>query len=252
MIARNEEDRIADALASVPWADEIIVVDAESTDRTAAVAREFTDRVIVRPWPGYAAQKNFADAQASHEWIFSIDADERVSAELTAALLDWKSREPDCDGYQLARLAWYLGRWIRHSGWYPDYQVRLYRRDRAQWRGDFVHESVHVSGGRIGKLNGDLLHYTRRSLAEHHEVLGGYTTLAAKSDLNQGRKITLAHLLIRPPLAFFRSYVLRLGFLDGVPGLMIAYFAAYYLFLRLAKSWESQHFPRGWGNRDGE
>ncbi|MBI4468722.1 MAG: glycosyltransferase family 2 protein [Acidobacteria bacterium] len=246
MITRNEEDRIVDALASVPWADEIVIVDAQSTDRTVEVARRFTDRIFVRSWPGYAAQKNFADDQASHEWVFSLDADERVSSELSESILDRKSKEPDCDGYRVARRAWYLGRWIRHSGWYPDYQLRLYRRSNARWRGDYVHESVWLQG-RLGQLDGDLLHFTRRNLAEHHTVLGKYTSLAADSDLALGRRVTLLQLLFRPPLTFLKSYLLRLGFLDGTAGFMIAGFAAYYVFLRLAKSWEKEHFPHGWG-----
>ncbi len=245
MITRNEEDRIADALRSVPWADEIVVVDAESADKTVEIARRFTDRVFVRPWPGYAVQKNFADAQASNDWIFSLDADERVSDDLSASIHAWKLSEPDCEGYCVARRAWYLGRWIRHSGWYPDYQLRLYRRDRSHWQGDYVHESVRVQG-RIGQLTGDLLHFTRRNLAEHHEVLGKYTTLAAQSDRSKGKRVSLLQLLARPPLTFLKSYFVRLGFLDGIAGLAIAYFAAYYLFLRLIKGWEREHFPRGW------
>lgn len=246
MITRNEEDRIADALASLAWADEIVVVDAESTDRTVEVARRFTDRIIVRPWPGYAAQKNFADGQASNDWIFSLDADERTSPELNESIRAWKSGEPECAGYRVSRRAWYLGRWIRHSGWYPDHQLRLYRRDRARWRGDYVHESVEVQG-RVGQLQGDLLHFTRRNLMEHHLVLGHYTTLAAQSDRTEGRRVSVAQLLLRPPAAFLKSYIFRLGFLDGVAGLIIAYFAAYYVYLRLAKAWESDHLPSGWG-----
>lgn len=244
VITKNEEDRIADALASVRWADEIIVVDAESTDCTVEIARRYTDRVIVRPWPGYAAQKAFADQQASHEWVLSLDADERVSPQLCQAIEQLKREGPQYDGYRIARRAWYLGRWIKHSGWYPDYQLRLYRRDRARWQGDYVHESVRVEG-RIGTLRGDLWHLTRRSVAEHHEVLGRYTTLAADGDFAQGKRAGFLDILLRPPLAFLRSYILRQGFRDGLPGLVIATFAAYYVFLKLAKLWEKseRHAP---------
>jgi glycosyltransferase involved in cell wall biosynthesis len=245
IITRNEEDRIAEALASVAWADEIVVVDAESTDRTVEIARQYTDRVIGNPWPGYAAQKNFADSQASHEWILSLDADERVSPELRQSIEQLMREGPIHDGYRIARRAWYLGRWINHSGWYPDYQLRLYRRARAHWQGDYVHESVRVDG-RIGTLAGDLWHFTRRSLAEHHDVLGHYTTLAAAGDLAQGKAAGFLSLLVNPPLTFFRSYVLKQGFRDGVPGLVIASFAAYYVFLKQAKLWEKRHLPEGW------
>jgi glycosyltransferase involved in cell wall biosynthesis len=249
IITRNEEDRIAEALASVAWADEIVVVDAESTDRTVEIARRYTDRIIINPWPGYAAQKNFADRQASHEWILSLDADERVSPELRQSIERLKREGPRHDGYRIPRRAWYLGRWINHSGWYPDYQLRLYRRDCARWQGDYVHESVQVEG-RVGTLTGDLWHLTRRSLAEHHEVLGRYTTLAAEGDLAQGKTVGFLDLLLKPPLTFLRSYLLKQGFRDGIPGLVIASFAAYYVFLKQAKLWEKQHRGQGSGNRE--
>lgn len=246
IITLNEEDRLGDALDSVAWADEIVVVDAGSTDRTVEIARQYTDRVIVRAWPGYAAQKNFADSQASGDWILSIDADERVSPELRHTIEELRHYGPRHDGYRLARRAWYMGRWIRHCGWYPDYQLRLYRRDRACWTGEYVHESVRVDGS-VGTLSGDLWHLTRRSVGEHHEVLGRYTTLAAEQESLRGKRATLTRLLIQPLLTFLRSYVLKQGFRDGIPGLVISSFAAYYVFLKYAKLWEKQHLPRGWG-----
>jgi len=248
IITLNEEDRLAEALASVAWADEIIVVDAESTDRTVEIARQYTDRVIINPWPGYAAQKNFADRQASHEWILSLDADERVSPELRQSIERLKREGAQHDGYRISRRAWYLGRWINHSGWYPDYQLRLYRRDCARWQGDYVHESVRVEG-RVETLTGDLWHLTRRSLTEHHEVLGRYTTLAAEGDFAQGKTVGFLDLLWKPPLTFLRSYILKQGFRDGIPGLVIASFAAYYVFLKQAKLWEKQHRGQESGNR---
>ncbi|MBI3951747.1 MAG: glycosyltransferase family 2 protein [Acidobacteria bacterium] len=249
IITRNEEDRIAEALVSVAWTDEIVIVDAESTDRTVEIARQYTDRVIINPWSGYAAQKNFADSQASHDWVLSIDADERVSPELRQSIEQLKREGPRHDGYCIPRRAWYLGRWINHSGWYPDYQLRLYRRDRARWQGDYVHESVRVEGS-VGTLSGDLWHFTRRSLAEHHEVLGHYTTLAAAGDFTQGKTAGFLSLLLKPPLTFLRSYILKQGFRDGIPGLVIASFAAYYVFLKQAKLWEKRHLPDGWRTRD--
>lgn len=246
VITLNEEDRIAGALESLVWADEIVVVDAGSADRTREIARRYTDRVLVHPWSGYAAQKRYAESQASHDWIFSLDADERVSPRLRRSIERVKREGPRYEGYRVARRAWYLGRWITHGGWYPDYQLRLYRRDRARWAGDFVHESVRVEG-RVGRLAGDLWHLTRRSLSEHHEVLGRYTTLAAQEEAQRGRKATLARLLLQPALTFLRSYILRQGFRDGTPGLIIAGFAAYYVFLKYAKLWEKQNLPQGWG-----
>ncbi len=247
LIACNEEDRIGGALASVAWADEIVVVvDARSTDRTEEIARRYTDRVFVRPWSGYADQKRFAERQATHEWIFSLDADERVSPQLRQAIEELKRTGPRHDGYRVARRAWYLGRWIRHCGWYPDYQLRLYRRDRAQWVGEYVHESVRVQGS-VGTLRGELWHLTRRSLSEHHEVLNRYTTLAAEEAFAQGKRIGGFTLLLQPALTFFRSYILKQGFRDGIPGLIISGLAAYYVFLKYAKLWERVHLPHGWG-----
>jgi glycosyltransferase involved in cell wall biosynthesis len=247
VITLNEEDRIADALESLAWADEIVVVDAGSTDRTREIARRYTDRVLVHPWQGYAVQKRYADAQASHEWIFSLDADERVSPALRRSIEKVKEEGPRCEGYRVARRAWYLGRWINHGGWYPDYQVRLYRRDCAAWVGDFVHESVRVQG-RVGRLAGDLWHLTRRSLSEHHEVLGRYTTLAAEQEAARGRSANVIRLLFQPLLTFLQSYFFKQGFRDGVPGLVIAGFAAYYVFLKYAKLWERENLPQGWGH----
>src|ERR1051325_7449066 len=180
VITFNEEQNIADALRSLAWADEIIVVDSESTDRTTAIAREFTERVIVRAWPGYTAQKNFAAEQAHFNWIFSLDADERVSDTLASELKQLKQiDEPAAAGFEMPRLANYLGRWIKHSGWYPDYKLRLYDRRRGLWRGDFVHEGIDVDG-QVERLRGDLLHYTVRDASDHHLRVDRYTTLAAR------------------------------------------------------------------------
>jgi glycosyltransferase involved in cell wall biosynthesis len=238
VITLNEEHNIAAALESLSWADEIIVVDSESADRTVEIARGFTDRVFVRPWPGYSAQKNFAAEQASHNWIFSLDADERVSGELANEIAQLKnSIEPEAAGFEMSRLTFYLGRWIKHSGWRPDYKLRLYDRKRARWRGDYVHETLEADG-KIERLSGDILHYTVRDASEHHLRMDRYTTLAAEQAYSQGRRASLVSLLVSPAVVFLRSYVLKLGFLDGVPGLAIARFAAHYEFLKNLKLWE--------------
>src|SRR5215471_19955043 len=166
LITYNEEHNIADALESLSWADEIIVVDSESTDQTAQIARRYTDKVFIRSWSGYSAQKNFAAAKASNDWIFSLDADERVSGELRTELEELKQSEaPSQTGFEMARMAFYLGRWIKHSGWYPDYKLRLYDKRRGAWQGDYVHETLEVDG-EVSRLNGNLLHYTVRNCSE--------------------------------------------------------------------------------------
>jgi glycosyltransferase involved in cell wall biosynthesis len=239
VITLNEEHNLADALKSLWWADEIIVVDSGSDDRTVEIARQFTDRVFARPWPGYSAQKNFAAEQAVSDWVFNLDADERVTDEL-AREIDALKRgpAPAASGFEIPRLTHYLGRWIRHSGWYPDYKLRLYRREAGGFRGDYVHESVEVEG-KIERLKGNLLHYTVRSATEHHQRLDRYTTLAAQEQILKGKSENLASLLLSPAAAFIRSYVIRLGFLDGIPGLAIASFAAHYVFLKKLKVWEA-------------
>ena len=238
VITLNEEHNIAAALESLSWADEIIVVDSESADRTVEIARRFTDRVFVRPWPGYSAQKNFAASQATNDWIFSLDADERVSEELTVNLERLKrGGDPQASGFEMPRLTFYLGRWIKHSGWYPDCKLRLYDRNRARWRGEFVHESLEVDGG-VDKFSGNILHYTVRDASEHHLRMDRYTTLAAEQDFAQARRASLGSMLLSPFAVFLRSYFFKLGFLDGIQGLAIARFAAHYEFLKKLKLWE--------------
>ena len=238
VITLNEEHNIAAALESLAWADEIVVVDSQSGDRTVEIARTFTDRVYSRPWPGYSAQKNYAAEQATHDWIFSLDADERVSKELAAELQQLKrGGEPEAAGYRMPRLTSYLGRWIRHSGWRPDHKLRLYHRNRARWQGDYVHETLQANG-EVRMLNGDILHYTVRDAGEHHLRMNRYTTLAAQQKYSQGKRTTLASLFVSPVAVFLRSYVFKLGFLDGIPGLAIARFAAHYEFLKNLKLWE--------------
>src|SRR5882724_4607393 len=227
VITLNEEHNIAAALEPLSWADEIIVVDGESTDRTVEIARRFTDRVFVRPWPGYSAQKNFAAEQASNDWIFSLDADERVSKELANEIEKLKgAAEPKGAGFEMSRLTFYLGRWIKHSGWRPDHKRRLYHRKRARWRGDYVHEALEADG-KVGRLTGDILHYTVRDASEHHLRMDRYTTLAAEQSYSEAKRVSVASLMVSPAVVFLRSYIVNLGFLDGVPGLAIARFAAH-------------------------
>ncbi len=237
VITRNEAANLAAALESVTWADEIVVVDSGSTDDTASIARRFTSRVIVRPWPGYVAQKNFAASQASHDWILSLDADERVSMPLADELQELLAGDPELAGYQVPRVTFHLGRWLRSTDWYPDRQLRLYDRRRARWTGRLVHESVSADG-KTGELRGELLHYAYRDLSHHLQTIDRYTTLAARQMHEDGRRAGWLDVLIRPRLAFFRNYVLRGGFRDGMPGLIVSVMNAHYVGLKFAKLWE--------------
>jgi glycosyltransferase involved in cell wall biosynthesis len=238
VITRNEAGDIAAALASVAWADEIIVVDAESTDDTTAIARQYTDRVIVRRWPGFVAQKNHAASLARHDWILSLDADERVTPEL-AAEIRATLQAPAHQGYRVPRVTWHLGRWIRTTDWYPDDQLRLYDRRSAEWTGRYVHESVAVRGA-TGRLRAELQHYAYRDIADHLETIERYTTYAARQMAERGTRAGLLQMVGHPPLAFLRNYVLRGGFRDGIPGFIISTMNAYYVFLKFAKLWELQ------------
>ena len=234
VITRNEASDIGDALASVAWADELIVVDSMSTDDTVAIARQHTDRVIVREWPGYVAQKNHAASLASHDWILSLDADERVTPGLAGEIQATLGDAPRCSGYRMPRVTWHLGRWIRTTDWYPDYQLRLYDRRRASWPPRLVHESVRAEGP-IRYLTQDLEHYAYRDISHHHAAMDRYTTLAAQQMHAQGRHAGIVDLIVHPPAAFFRNYVLRRGFTDGLPGFIISAMNAYYVFLKFAK-----------------
>jgi glycosyltransferase involved in cell wall biosynthesis len=234
IITRNEQDNLPRALQSLGCCDEIVVVDSGSADRTVEVARDLGARVIERDWPGYAPQKNFAAAEAAHDWILALDADEALSPELQREIEQLKQQGARFDGYSFPRLAQYRGRWIRYSGWYPDRKVRLYDRRKCRWIGDYVHESVRVEGN-AGELAGDLLHYTCPTFSRHVETVNRYTTLAAQELAAQGRSVSLARLLAAPPWAFLRTYFLQRGFLDGVDGFLIASMAAFYVFAKYAK-----------------
>jgi len=239
VITLNESANITGALESVAWADEIVVVDAHSTDDTVARARRFTDRVIVREWTGYVAQKNHAASVASHDWILSLDADERVTPELAAELRAVLAGDPPCAGYRVPRLTSYLGRWWRTTDWYPDPQLRLYDRRHARWEGRYVHESVRVDGP-IGRLRHDLHHLAYRDVSQHLQTIDRYTTLAARQMHEDGVRAGMLDLVTRPPAAFLRNYVLKRGLTDGAAGLIVSGLNAYYVWLKYVKLWERQ------------
>jgi glycosyltransferase involved in cell wall biosynthesis len=225
LITLNEERNLPRALGSLEGiADEIVVVDSGSTDGTAEIARKHGAKFHVRAWTNYAAQKNYAAECASNEWILSIDADEELSSALQSSLLDWKKRAPECPVYEMARRTWYLGEWIKHSGWYPDFQRRLYRRDAAQFSG-IIHEALRFRGP-AGRLSGDLLHYTVRTFAEHEAKVDHYTTLAAQQLFEAGKRSWRAAALLATPWSWFQNFFLRGGFLDGYRGALIAQMAA--------------------------
>ena len=242
VITRNESAHIAAALESVAWANEIIVVDSESTDDTVAIAKRYTDHVVVRPWPGYLEQKNYAASLATGDWILSLDADERVTPELAGEIKALLATEPASQAYRMPRVAFHLGRWIRTTDWYPDFQLRLFDRRRGRWTGNYVHETVTVDG-HVGSLAGELQHYPFRNISEHLVTIDRYTTLAAKQMYESGRRASVTDLLFQGPLAFLRNYVAKSGASDGAVGLVISVMNAYYVFLKFAKLWEMHAVP---------
>jgi len=254
IITFNEEEHIRAAIESVSWANEVLVVDSCSTDATREIAQGCGARVIQREWPGFAGQKQFAAEEARTDWIFSLDADERVSKELRASIEDllYTGEERLADGYRIARRAFYMGRWIRGGGWYPDRQLRLYKKSAGRWEGAYVHESVKMQpGARIASLNGDILHYSMSDASHHHRMIGErYAPLAARQMFEKGRRTSALQIAFAPPAAFLRSFILKGGFRDGLAGLAIARFAAHNVFLKYLMLWEMQN--REPSTRDGE
>ena len=235
VITRNEEANIEAALLSLEGiASEIVVVDSHSTDRTVKLARKHTDKVTERTWTNFADQKNFGNDQASHPWILSLDADERLSPELRDEMKAMLEDEPDCAAFSMPRRVFYLGRWIRHSGWYPDRKVRLFRKERARWEGAYVHESLVVAG-EVRKLKGDIHHYTYRSIADHLARINRFSDLGAQKLYAEKKKCRWYHLLCQPFGRFVKSYVFKRGFQDGFAGLVVSVLNGYSIFVRYAK-----------------
>lgn len=245
IITLNEAEHIRLACESLSWADEIVVVDSGSTDETRQIAAACGARVIENSWPGFAAQKQFAAEQAAHDWIFSLDADERVSEELQGSILALRELAEGqlADGYSIARRAFYMGRWICGGGWYPDRQLRLYKKTRGRWQGPHIHESVKLNqGARVAKLAGDILHYPGGDAAEHHRLIGErYAPLGARQMFEQGRRTSPLKIAFIGPATFARSFILKGGFRDGLAGFSIARFAAHHAFLKYLMLWELQN-----------
>lgn len=250
VVCFNEEENIGACLESLKWCDEIVVVDSFSTDRTVEICRRYTDRVIQRLWAGYREQKAFAHSQATKEWVLLVDADERVSAglkeEIPAAL---DHRGGDCAAFAVPRLVYYLGRWWWRGGWYPDYDIRLFQRDRATWGGLNPHERIVVEG-RVRRLQQPLYHFSYRNIDDHLKRINDFTSISAKELLLQGKRWLWFDNLLRPPFRFFRSYILKRGLLEGFPGFFVAVTAAIYVFLKYAKLRELELGEREKGSRD--
>lgn len=246
IITFNEEDRLPDALASLLGvADEIVVVDSYSTDRTLAIAKAAQARVWQNCFEDYGQQKNFAMEKASYEWILNLDADERVSPELKRTISDLKENATPAAvaAYAIKRKTFYLGRWIRHSGWYPDRKIRLFKKSAATWQGR-IHEKLLVTGA-IARLGGDILHFTYRDISDHVQRLDRYANFQAEEIIRQNKKFLLPRLLILPPITFMRHYLWKLGLLDGFPGLVIATISSWGTAMKYFKALAMKRRSRG-------
>lgn len=245
IVAFNEEEKIADAVRSLEWADEIIVVDSFSTDRTREIAESFGAKVFTQKWLGFSKQKQFAVNMASFDWVFSLDADERVSEDLKDEIAQLKNLPESeiADGYRIPRLSYYMNRPIQHGGWYPDWQLRFFNRNKGAWKDVLIHESVQMtSGARVEKLNADILHFSVENAAHHHRMIGErYAPLAARQMFENNRRTSRLKIATAGFSAFFQTYILKTGFLDGLAGFCIARFAAHHAFLKHLLLYEMQN-----------
>jgi len=238
IVTYNEEENIRKCLESVAWAEEIIVVDSFSTDETVAICREYTDRIFQRPWPGHIEQKNFALEQATRPWVLCLDADEYLSPQATAEVIrEVSSASNTFDGFILPRHSYYLGRWINHGGWYPDYKLRLFRRGKARWGGKNPHDKL-ILDGKSQYLKGDILHTVYRDLSDQLRTVDSFSGIVAREWFREGKRFNPFAFLFHPPIKFLETYIFKLGFLDGYPGLIIALVSSFYCFLKYAKLWE--------------
>jgi len=236
IITYNEEKCIRDALESVKWADEIVVIDSLSTDRTVEICREYTERVYQVAWHGYVKQKNIATEKTSYDWVLNIDADERISEGLAKEIRQVLAETPQYAGYFMPRKTYYLGAWINHCGWYPDYKLRLFDKRVSKWVGKALHEKVHVEGPTT-YFHHDLYHYTYENISDHVQTMNNYTSIAAAQKTGS---ISGADILIRTLFTFFKKYLLKQGFRDGTRGMIVSLLSAFTVALKYSKLWERQ------------
>lgn len=235
VIVKNEESTIRECLASVAWADEIIVLDSGSTDQTVAICKEYTEHVYETDWPGFGPQKNRALEYASNEWVLSIDADERISYDLQTEIKRVIQMPKRYDAYSMPRRSNYCGRYMKHSGWWPDHVVRLFRRGKAEFSDDLVHERIIVQG-KVGKLKEPIIHESLLTLEQILDTMNSYSTAGAKMMAEEQQQASLCKAICHGTWTFIRTYFLRAGFLDGKEGFMLAISNAegtYYRYLKL-------------------
>jgi len=240
MITYNNERTVEKALKSLAWADEIVVVDSFSTDKTVEICRTFTDKVVQRRWMGHQDQYQYAVALTTHPWVMFVDADEEVPPELAEEIRRTVSGDDKApDGLIVYRRTYYLGRWIRYGGWYPDCEIRLYRREKGRWTGGL--HATPVVDGKVASLKNQFLHFNYRDISDQIQTIDKYSRIAAADMLENGEPFSLFKLLFHPPFRFLKEYFSKLGFRDGLPGLIIGISTMFYVFIKYAKLWEITH-----------
>lgn len=244
VITLNAESDIARCLKSVPFASDVVVVDSGSTDRTVEIAESLGARVFREEWRGFGPQKRRATELAKYDWILSLDADEALSPESQNELQTlFASALPlDVEAFAFPRLSFHLGRWIRHGGWYPDWQIRIYNRRHANWSTASIHEKIEAQ--RVRKVKAPIQHWVFKNLSDQIQTNNRYSSLGAEELVKSGRGFSLFNLFVKPQVKFLECYIWKRGFLDGIPGLIIAVGAAYSVFLKWSKLWEIQRVPK--------
>jgi len=238
LITFHEEKNIRDCLESIKWVEDIVIVDSLSHDSTVSICREYTNRVFQKEWQGHVKQKNCALDHAKNEWVLCLDADERISPELREEIENHLSKDDKSfDGYLFPRHSFYLGRWINHCGWYPDNKLRLFKKSKGHWGGKDPHDKVILQGA-TKQLSGELLHFVYKNLSHQLQTVDSFSTITARVLESESKKFSLFKLLFRPPFKFFGMYVIKKGFMDGLPGFIIAVSSSFYVFLKYAKLWE--------------
>ena len=241
IVCCNEERNIRRCLESIKWCDEIVVVDSGSKDKTLEICKEYSCRILQRDWSGYVEQKRFGLEQCTSEWVLNLDADEEVSDNLRNEILELLASDPNTNskinGYYLSRVVFYLGRWWRHGGWYPEYRLRLCRKSHTTWGGKDPHEKAIVDG-ETRKLTGELHHYTYNDITDQITRLNKYASTAALSMFQDGRHSSFVNVIFNPLSRFIKFYLIKKGFLEGLAGLIVACLESYYVFLKYIKLWE--------------
>lgn len=262
IIAFNEEDHIAGCIKSLSFCDEVIVIDSFSTDRTVEIAREAGARVVQHKWGGYRAQKEYGLSLVTHEWVINLDADERISNELRQTILSvleekatnlktTPNAKDECVGYHLNRVVYYLGRWWRTGGWYPEYRLRFFRRDAVRWGGVDPHEKP-ITSGRTERLAGEIEHYTYKDMHDQFRRLDNFSSIAAREEFARGKRSGILRITVNPLLRFAKFYWFKRGYREGFPGLLVALNEAVYTYMKYAKLWDEEFRSRQSAGAEGK